>query len=76
MCLNDDWMKQSQYTSLGKILFLNGYFDMKNHNWYAKESTKFDASIVFMGRIHHNFEHFDDNDMTYMEERMRGTTVH
>jgi hypothetical protein len=67
MCRNDDWLKQGQYTSLGKVLFLNGYFDMRTHTWYGKDDTAIDPSIVFMGRIHHNFEQFNDEDLAYMQ---------
>lgn len=67
MCKNDDWVKQSQYTSLGKILFLNGYYDMKDDKWYPKDGeTEFDTAIVFMGKIHHNFEAFSVDDLEYM----------
>ena len=37
MCRNDNWMKQKQYSSLGKILFENGYYDFKEEKFYSKE---------------------------------------
>ena len=30
LCVNDDWLKQKECSSLGKLLFNNGYLDFKN----------------------------------------------
>lgn len=68
MCINDDWLKQTQHTSLGKLLFKNGYIDLREYNFYSKEEHGFNPEIVFLGRIHHNFDVFDDNDLAYIED--------
>jgi hypothetical protein len=67
-CVDNNWIKTSQYTSLGKILFLNGYYDFQESLFYSKEKYGFDPKIVFMGKIHNNFENFTTEDMEYMED--------
>lgn len=66
LCSNDNWLKQQQYSSLGKLLFNNGYFDMKEGHFYTKEEIN--PSIVFFGKIHHNFTEFDKEEMSYMDD--------
>ena len=66
LCCNDNWLKQSQYTSLGKILFNNGYFDLKTEKF-----ENFDPNVVFFGKIHQSFTEFDDDDMEYMNDLER-----
>jgi hypothetical protein len=66
LCSNDNWLKQQQYSSLGKLLFNNGYFDMKKGHFYTKEEIN--PSIVFFGKIHHHFTEFDEEEMNYMDD--------
>jgi hypothetical protein len=68
MNMNDDWLKQKQSSSLGKILFHNGYYDYKKCKFYSKEEFGFNPDILFMGRIHHSFEEFNSEDMDYMDD--------
>ena len=68
LCQNNNWMRESQYSSLGKILFNNGYYDFQKEKFYSKEEYGFNPEIVFFGKIHHDFEAFDDADMEYMED--------
>ena len=63
LCINDAWMNQTQSSSLGKVLFNNGYYDFKTSKFY----DKFDPKIVFMNKIPHNFVAFSDEEMVYME---------
>ena len=65
---NNNWLRNGQLSSLGKILFDNGYYDFRNEKFYSNESDEFDKSIIFMGKIHHSFAHFSDDDMAYMHE--------
>ena len=58
---------RSQHTSLGKILFTNGYYDFKESIFVSSELNGFDPNIVFYCRIDHDFTHFDDSDMEYIE---------
>lgn len=64
LCVNNDWLNQKSSSSLGKILFNNGYYDFKKCKFY----DKFNPDIVFFGKIHHNFEHFTDEDMVYIKD--------
>jgi hypothetical protein len=69
LCKNNDWIKQSQNSSLGKILFKNGYYDFRKELFYSKEEYGFNPNIVFFGRIHIDFDQFDN---AYIEDiRMR-----
>lgn len=61
--VNNDWLKQSQSSSLGKILFENGYYDFTERKFY----DKFNSNYIFFGKIHHKFESFSDEDLIYME---------
>jgi phage/plasmid-associated DNA primase len=63
LCIDNDWLRRVSSSSLGKILFNNGYYDFheqKFHNY-------FDPDIVFMGKIHHDFSNFSDDDLDYMD---------
>jgi phage/plasmid-associated DNA primase len=67
--INDEWLKQSQSSSLGKILFNNGYLDMKTGDFHET----FDPNIVFFYKINQDWEQFYDDDLEYMrsvERRM------
>jgi hypothetical protein len=70
LCKNENWLKQKQYSSLGKILFLNGYYDCKEQKFYPKVDFGFNPEILFMGRIHHDFEPFDENYMDSIKRRL------
>jgi hypothetical protein len=61
--INNDWLKQSQSSSLGKILFENGYYDFMERKFY----DTFNSKYVFFGKIHHKFQAFLDEDLEYME---------
>jgi hypothetical protein len=64
--VNNDWLKKSQSSSLGKILFENGYYDFTEQKLY----DKFNPNIVFFGKIHHKFEAFTDDDRHPIQEVM------
>ena len=61
--VNNDWLKKSQSSSLGKILFENGYYNFTEQKLY----DRFNPTIVFFGKIHHKFETFTDEDLLYMD---------
>ena len=67
LCHDDNWLKEKQYSSLGKLLFKNGYFDAVEGRFYDKETHGFQPDIVFFACIPHDFEAFSDEDMGYME---------
>jgi hypothetical protein len=64
LCRNENWLKQKQSSSLGKILFENGYYDFKAQKFYDKSIYGFNPEILFMGRIHHQFSDFN---LTYID---------
>jgi len=63
LCVDNNWLTRVRSSSLGKVLFTNGYYDFHKKEFY----NSFDPNIVFMGRIHHAFEKFDEDDLTYMD---------
>jgi len=63
LCIDDYWLRKSHSSSLGKLLFNNGYLDMRSKQFY----TTFNPEIVFSGKINHDYLSFNDDDETYME---------
>ena len=63
MNMDDNWLKQHECSSLGYILFKNGYYDFKNGLFH----DKFNPDILFMVRIDENFEALDDDEVDYMD---------
>ena len=52
LCVNNDWLKNKQNSSLGKILFMNGYLDLRTNIFY----NKFDPNLLFMCRIQQEYK--------------------
>lgn len=63
LCIDDHWIKRSQSSSLGKLLFNNGYLDMRTNIFYPT----FNPDIFFVGKIYHDYAVFDQDDEIYME---------
>jgi hypothetical protein len=57
-CRDDNWLRQKQDSSLGKILFKNGYFDGRAKHFYDQETYGFNPNILFFDRINHDFGQF------------------
>lgn len=69
--MDNDWVRRAQYSSLGKILFTNGYYNRHTQKFYAFDAPDFDKSIVFTGRTHIDFpETFDVEYMDSIKERL------
>lgn len=67
-CENNNWIEIQQYSSLGKILFTNGYYDFKLGKFYDVDDDGFNfPHILFMGKINRPFNAFSDEDMEYMD---------
>lgn len=64
LCVNNDWESKCENSSLGKLLFTNGYIDLHTQQFH----DKFNPDIVFFGRIPYEFDGFDDDEMKYMED--------
>ena len=68
LCVNDNWLKEKQNSSLGKLLFNNGYYDLKKDIFYEKNEDGFDyPEIVFFGKIHNDYKKPYKEDLIYME---------
>jgi hypothetical protein len=67
-CFDDEWLVRKEKSSLGMLLFNNGYLDIKTKfKFYNKEDFPFNPNIVFMERILKDFIPFDEEQMEYME---------
>jgi hypothetical protein len=67
-CFDDEWLVRKEKSSLGMLLFNNGYLDIKTKfKFYNKEDFPFNPDIVFMERILKDFIPFDEEQVEYME---------
>ena len=73
--MDNNWLKRSHSSSLGKILFNNGYFNFKTEKFYTFDDNEFDKSIIFTGKIHHDFEVFDIDYMNDIQQRIFYNTL-
>lgn len=55
LCIDNDWIKRTERSSLGKLLFENGYLDLREGVFYNFEKNKPDPSIVFIYKIPHKW---------------------
>jgi hypothetical protein len=62
-CINNNWINETNSSSLGKLLFNNGYYDLKQKKFY----TEFNPSIVFHGKIHFDWEELNEEELEYMD---------
>ena len=66
-CSDNQWLIRSELSSLGKLLFTNGYLDLKNNlKFYDKKTYKFNPDIVFFERILKEFN--TDADLSILSE--------
>lgn len=56
MCLDDDWLTRTENSSLGKLLFKDGIYDMKEGLF----KKGFDTNIIFHTRIPYDFPPRDE----------------
>ena len=68
LCTNNNWIRDKQNSSLGKLLFNNGYYDYHKGLFYDKETYGFNPEILFMGKVHHDFTPFTDEELVYMDD--------
>ena len=62
-CKNNKWLKQNENTSLGKLLFNNGYYDSADGKLHP-----FSKDILFFGKIYKNFTEITEDDKVKMNE--------
>lgn len=65
-CLDDSWLNRNWNSSLGKLLFNNGYYDCKERKFV----DKFNPSIVFFSKIHLDFREFDDEGIQILKKKL------
>lgn len=64
LCIDDNWLKRSASSSLGKLLFNNGYFDLRENVFY----NTFNPEIVFGGKIYQDYNPiFSADEEKYIE---------
>ena len=52
LCVNNNWITNTQFTSIGYLLFQNGYYNMKSGIF----QTGFNPNIVFTYKIYRNYD--------------------
>lgn len=66
---NLDWYNKIFHSSLGKILFNNGYYDFKVNKFYNIDDELFDKSIIFIEKINYNWEsNFTEKEHDYINQ--------
>ena len=63
---NDNWVNQLFHSSLGYVLFNNGYWDCRRGLFHVTGSALFDSSILFTEKIPFDYDTAFD-DQTYIE---------
>ena len=67
---NDMWLDEMQETSLGKLLFTNGYYDFKLSKFFPVTDNGFNfPEILFMAKIDHELENFDNEYIDDIKNR-------
>jgi hypothetical protein len=69
LCINNDWLDEVENSSLGKLLFNNGYYDLKEGVFYKKGVNGFNhPKIAFFGKINYDYDEPSESDKKYMNE--------
>jgi phage/plasmid-associated DNA primase len=66
LCGNNNWLKEKENSSLGYLLFNNGYLNMKEGLFHSKEEEGFNPEIVFFGKIYQDWLSFTEEQMEYI----------
>ena len=67
--VDNNWAKQTNNSSLGKLLFNNGYLDLKEQIFHEKGPYGFTHHhIVFFAKIEQDFGHLCEQDIVYMND--------
>lgn len=65
---DDAWFYKSIKSSLGKILFQNGYYNFRDERFYPFDNPAYDKTIVFFEEIPYAFEPLTDEELNKMDE--------
>ena len=69
-CIDDAWFRKTENSSLGYLLFSNGYIEMKTMKFYSKEKDGFNPDIVFYGRINRPFKKVKARDIETLRQKL------
>ena len=61
LCINNDWITQNQFSSIGKLLYLNGIYDMKTGIF----NEGFNPKVVFYYKIYRTY---DESNNDYIKD--------
>lgn len=65
LCIDNDWIKRTEKSSLGKLMFQNGYLDLRKKLFFDNATYSFDPEIVFTYKIPHNWTAETEEDVQY-----------
>ena len=65
--VDDDWKTRTQRTSLGYLLYKNGWMDLKPGKFYSSAEYEYSPEIVFTYALNHDFVTPIENDLLYMK---------
>ena len=65
-CIDDNFIEKNANSSIGYLLFDNGYYEAKTGKFY----TKFNPDIVFFGKIYNDFIRATEEDMEDVKRRL------
>ena len=63
--IDNDWLREKEQSSMGKLLFPNGVLDLKEQKFYHKDKYPFNPEIVFSYRMPQDFVK-DELDIDYI----------
>ncbi len=67
LCIDNDWLRNKEGSSLKKLLFLDGYLNMLTGRFHKK----FNPDILFMHRIQYNYNGIEDEEyIKYIEKKI------
>ena len=69
-CIDDSWFRQKENSSLGYVLFTNGYVDMKSMKFRSKEKYGFNPELVFFSRINRPFMAGTEDDVEMLKQKL------
>jgi len=64
---DDGWVCDLTTSSLGKILFTNGYYNFKTEMFYTFDDEEYDHTIKFLEQIPYKFTAFTEHEIKQME---------
>ena len=64
LCIDNLWLSKNQNSSLGKLLFRNGFVDMKTFILHEE----FNPEIIFFSRIEMDFVPMNEQQMNYKND--------